>query len=787
MGMIVLLFITPQGNRLVWTVAIALVPITLLVIGYSRWRIICPLAWFSKITQNINFSSKRKIPDWFENNLYLVQLTVLFLALSSRHYILNNDALMLGGFFILVIIMAMLSGVFLSGKSWCNFLCPVGVVEKIYAGSNAHMYHVDSACDSCTTCKKNCPDIDMEKSYWNETLDKQKRFVFYAFPGLVFGFYFYYFLEIGTWDYYFNGTWAFSYESRTLTSALFMPGFYFLPQIPKLVAVPLTLVLVMLVSFYLFILCEKFIKYATRNNQKDIKAVEHITKIFSAFIGFNIFYLFAGAPTFSHYPYWYASFHFIVVVFSVVFLWKEIHREEKYFKQERFALNILKKWTSSDIPSKNLKEVYYTYANKKRDHAQYLENYKETIFELLSDGILSTEDMKLLDKMQIQLGITSREHKAIINSLAKEHAEFFDENSTMTTEKFFQLKSYKSMLKRTLDENKMLNDSELEQIRKHFHVEIIEHEKILNELVNSEGILKEKVFVVIVELVSLYKINSCVPKNYSIAADYFKLNIEHEIVLKLQHLEKILLLLCKSEDIFKLMTIFQSNSLALVDTNCIDEEFRPILKELFLYKNNGSSTIARFREAAFFTIKHEFKSLYPSLHFLLVTENIDNSYDSEVNMLIVGDHVLGSKESLNTIEKEALLHAVPLFYTLSPEYIEMIAQSVHVKSFVKGDYIVRQGEEGNALYILLKGSASIFIETSEGQKKVSGVVKNDCIGEVALFSGEKYAASVCADEDVDTLKLSYDTLKEVINYCPNISLAMMRQMTLSFAEKKAEV
>jgi hypothetical protein len=411
-GLLVLLFVTPQANALVWTLVIPMIPITLLVIGYSRWRIICPLAWFTKITQNIDVPGKKKVPECFEKNAYAFQFTILFIAFVARLYILNSDALVLAGFFIIVIVLAMLSGLFLSGKSWCNFFCPVGVVEKIYTSSNAHMYDIDSACGRCTACKKNCPDIDMESSYWKEASDIQKRFVFYAFPGLVFGFYFYYFLEAGTWNYYFSGTWALAHEGDSLISNVFSPGYYFLPQIPKLVAAPVTLGITMLVSFYLFVVLEKLIEKVVLSQEKDQVALEHIIKVVAAFVAFNIFYVFAGAPTFNQYPNAYAFFHFIVIVLSAIFLWKEIYREERFFIQERFARKILKKLTGNEGVSKNLKEIYYTYVNQQKDHAQYLENYKETVLELMRDGILAKESMKLLDKMRSQLGIMDHEHKA---------------------------------------------------------------------------------------------------------------------------------------------------------------------------------------------------------------------------------------------------------------------------------------------------------------------------------------------------------------------------------------
>lgn len=793
-GLVVLLFITPQANSIIWTFVIPLVPITLLVIGYSRWRNICPLAWFSKLTQNINLFSRRKLPVWFEKNVYLVQFSLLFMAFTARLYILNNNALLLAGFFIIVIGLVVLSGLFLSGKSWCNYFCPVSVVEKIYSGSNAHMQHVNSACGACTACKTNCPDIDMESSYWKETSNRQKRIVFYAFPGLVFGFYFYYYLEAGSWAYYFDGAWALAGDNDTLISALLLPGFFFLTSIPKMIAVPLTLALTSVVSVYTFRTLENIIRHTKFTEGKEKAVVEHITKSFAAFIAFNVFYIFAGAPTFQHYPYFYAGFHFIIIVVSAVLLWKEIFREEKFFIQERFARKILKKWKGEEVPSKNLKEIYYTYANQQKDHEQHLENYKETILELIIDGILTQESTNLLDKMRDQLGITLQEHKKVMKSLEKENAEFFQENSTMTSEKLFQLKTYKSMLQKILEENNALNENELEQMRKNFQIDIREHENILNQLMNQEGLLKNKVYKEMVELLNLYKINSLIPLDHSLSMNYLKFNLLKELEEHMQSLESIMPLVCSTDNIARLIYLLHLKKSSEQDISWVEESFRPLLYELILYKekeaSNGNSGL---NEAAFYIFRDKVNGLIPSLLLVILTEDFGSFFNEEIKYYAqseesvvseVANMILTGKHSMSIMHKEALLHAIPLFNTLSPEHIEILAHSVNLKSYAKGDYLVRQGESGDSLYVICKGSAKILIDTPDGEKEVAEVGENDYIGEIAIFSGEKRTASVQTTETVEVLELSVGTLKQVIYYSPGISFDMMRQMTIRLLEQK---
>src|SRR5205814_1174650 len=139
---------------------------------------------------------------------------------------------------VVVVAAAIVSFVF-GGKTWCNFLCPVGLVEKIYTEPSRNVIgagELTSQCSPCVACKKHCPDIDLEQGYWKELPERGRRLAYFAWPGVVIGFYVYYWLYAGSWDYYFSGRWA--YE-RTQPATWLDPGFFFVGGVPRVVAAPL--------------------------------------------------------------------------------------------------------------------------------------------------------------------------------------------------------------------------------------------------------------------------------------------------------------------------------------------------------------------------------------------------------------------------------------------------------------------------------------------------------------------------------------------------------------------
>src|SRR4029078_1207827 len=100
-----------------------------------------------------------------------------------------------------------------------------------------------------------------ENGYWKEIESSTKRFAYFAYPGLVLGFYTYYWLQSGTWDYYFGGTWT---DQAGVLAFAFLPGtssapagFFFAEAVPRALAAALTLTVFALASFALFAVLER--------------------------------------------------------------------------------------------------------------------------------------------------------------------------------------------------------------------------------------------------------------------------------------------------------------------------------------------------------------------------------------------------------------------------------------------------------------------------------------------------------------------------------------------------
>ena len=140
----------------------------------------------------------------------------------------------------------------------------------------------------------------------------------------------------------------------------------------------------------------------------------------------------------------------------------------------------------------------------------------------------------------------------------------------------------------------------------------------------------------------------------------------------------------------------------------------------------------------------------------------------------------------------ALLENVPLLTPLSNEDLKKIADEATIQDYGIGETIVRQGEAGSSLYIILSGACDILLETDGRMtKKVASINKGDFFGEMSLLTGETRSATVKALENATVIRVDKTLFSEIIASNPNIpeqigSIMAQRQQDLTAEANKIE-
>jgi hypothetical protein len=357
----------PMGARIFWGMIIPSAIILLLLFGHEAWRRICPLSFMAQLPRALGLQHKRLMikstgdfayeavkvskNSWLSRNYLYLQFFLLFLGLNVRLLLVNSDRLALGFYLVSTILLAMAVNYWYGGKSWCHYICPMAPVQIVYTGprglfgSKAHQEKkniTQSMCrtvdeegnekSTCVGCKSSCLDIDIEKSYWEELQQPERKLLYYGYFGLVIGFYLYFFLYSGDTNFFATGSWSETSQIETL----FKPGFYIASQvipIPKIVAVPLILSGCTGLSYALGLLVEKVYRQKVKSSDKT--RVQH--KLFTAFafFSFNAVFFLGIYPSFT----WLSfpieqALTWLVLMASNIWFYRTLKRSVGQYAQE---------------------------------------------------------------------------------------------------------------------------------------------------------------------------------------------------------------------------------------------------------------------------------------------------------------------------------------------------------------------------------------------------------------------------------------------------------------------
>ena len=122
-----------------------------------------------------------------------------------------------------------------------------------------------------------------------------------------------------------------------------------------------------------------------------------------------------------------------------------------------------------------------------------------------------------------------------------------------------------------------------------------------------------------------------------------------------------------------------------------------------------------------------------------------------------------------------LIRRVPLFSLLSPNQAQLVADGVLKRRFRRGETLVEQGLQGDALFILLNGRARVTASDAKGREVILAVLGGgDYVGEMSLIDGQAHSATVRAEVQTDTLVLSREAFARCLPDRSHLAHPVMR-------------
>jgi CRP-like cAMP-binding protein len=119
-----------------------------------------------------------------------------------------------------------------------------------------------------------------------------------------------------------------------------------------------------------------------------------------------------------------------------------------------------------------------------------------------------------------------------------------------------------------------------------------------------------------------------------------------------------------------------------------------------------------------------------------------------------------------------VLETVPLFSGLNRRHLKKVAEAGRIARFHNRTAIVRAGEAGDALYVVLDGDVLVRRRGAAELKVGTG----SFFGETALLDGGARSATVVADGPVVCLVINRSRFVKVLRAEPSIAIAMLGEL-----------
>lgn len=120
---------------------------------------------------------------------------------------------------------------------------------------------------------------------------------------------------------------------------------------------------------------------------------------------------------------------------------------------------------------------------------------------------------------------------------------------------------------------------------------------------------------------------------------------------------------------------------------------------------------------------------------------------------------------------------------LKPKELSALARHLRHVEFPSGAALCRAGEPSDRLWVLTRGSVSVWAPTGSGPIRLESIGAGCMVGEMGLLDEMPRSADVVADEEVHAYELTADAFRTILSECPQLGQAVVRTIACELAER----
>ncbi len=125
---------------------------------------------------------------------------------------------------------------------------------------------------------------------------------------------------------------------------------------------------------------------------------------------------------------------------------------------------------------------------------------------------------------------------------------------------------------------------------------------------------------------------------------------------------------------------------------------------------------------------------------------------------------------LLTIERVIILKAINLFSEISENDLLNIAMQLHEVNYEKDNTIIKEGELGTSMYIVVRGQVDVIKDGNT----ITTLKENDIFGELSALDPEPRSATVKTTENTLVFKIDGVIIYNLISEYPNVAKGIIK-------------
>lgn len=136
------------------------------------------------------------------------------------------------------------------------------------------------------------------------------------------------------------------------------------------------------------------------------------------------------------------------------------------------------------------------------------------------------------------------------------------------------------------------------------------------------------------------------------------------------------------------------------------------------------------------------------------------------------------EQETTTSDKILLLRGIDIFEDLAVGELAAVASVTEEIDYVAGEVVIREGEAGEQMYLIIKGEVSVIKDQgNEDELELDRIGEGDYFGEMALFEDIERTATIRTEADSRLLILHKQEFTEIVREYPQIALEICKVLS----------